>query len=370
VRRLVEGQSWDEFCETLKAAGAAITGLGAPGDVLTQAEGYRYLTRLLRAGLEAYLEYSDPLAPTLRRMVHETVKMGADNPDNCYLNATISGRYDYRLNGTRGTVHALTFSTQMGGYGQGGGLPPSGFLEAQDLQLNADGSFEIILSCQPHEGNWLPMQPETGLLIVRQTFLDRQHEVLAHLVLERVDGDGQPSPLSAISVDQGLQGAANLVAGASLLFAKWAREFQRHVNQLPQFDPARSTAAGGDPRIAYYHSYWRLAPDEVLVIEAEVPRCDNWNFQLNNHWMESLDYRYFTIAINKHTAHAEPDGSVRVVVAHQDPGVPNWITTAGHEHGTMCWRWIRADRHPLPRTRVEKLANLTRLSGKGKTASS
>ena len=49
-------------------------------DPITQAEGYRYLSRLLRAGLEAFLEFADPRAPVLRRMVHETVKMGSDNP--------------------------------------------------------------------------------------------------------------------------------------------------------------------------------------------------------------------------------------------------------------------------------------------------
>ena len=79
ARRIVGGEAWEDFCDTLKAAGVAIQGTGAPMDPLTQAEGYRHLTRLLRAGLEAYMEYADPRAPVLRRMVHETVKMGADN---------------------------------------------------------------------------------------------------------------------------------------------------------------------------------------------------------------------------------------------------------------------------------------------------
>lgn len=81
-KRIVSGASWEEFCDTLKAAGASIMGMGSPKDPFTQAEGYRYLSRLVRAGLEAFIEYSDPKAPVLRRMVHETVKIGADNPDN------------------------------------------------------------------------------------------------------------------------------------------------------------------------------------------------------------------------------------------------------------------------------------------------
>ena len=128
----------------------------------------------------------------------------------------------------------------------------------------------------------------------------------------------------------------------------------------PEKDFLRWLDDGGDPNIAYYHSHWRLGPDEALVVEVTPPRCDYWNFQLDNYWMESLDYRYFTIHLNKHTAATEADGSVRLVVAHRDPGLRNWITTAGHEQGTMCFRWVRADAHPTPRTRVVKLAELTR----------
>jgi hypothetical protein len=361
-QRVVSGQSWDEFCDTLKAAGASLTFPGAPTDPFNQAEGYRYLTRLARAGLEAFIEYADPQAPVLHRVVHETVKMGADNPDNFYMTARLDGRCDYRIRGQRNTVKYLGFGTHIGHYGQGGGLPPTGYIEASQLEMNADGSFELILSSKPQTKNWLPMTEETGTLIVRQTFLDRANEQPADLVIERVDGGNEPSAITPQRLDEGLKSASTLVAGASLLFAKWARDFQKHSNELPLFDPEVSNKAGGDPNIRYYHSHWALAPDEALVIEAMPPVCEHWNFQLNNYWMESLDYRYFTIHTNKHLAHYEPDGSVRIIVAHQNPGLPNWINTVGHSSGTMCFRWIRAQDHPQPRTRVVKVQELKRLT--------
>ena len=285
-------------------------------------------------------------------MVHETVKLGADNPDNHYYNASVSGALEYRLIGRRGTVHMLTFSTQKGGYGEGGGLPPTGFLDSADLEVEADGSVEIFVSQHRKPKNWLAMTPETGLLIVRQTFLDRANETPATLRLQRVGESGEVLPLSAEHLDYGLRKTADFVAGASVFFARWASDLAKHTNRLPRFDPERSTAAGGDPNIAYYHSYWRLGLDEVLVIETTPPPCRMWNFQLNNHWMESLDYRHLTIHINQQTAHLEADGSVRIVVAHRDPGVKNWIQTGGHEFGTMCFRWIHAEIHPEPSTRV------------------
>ncbi len=357
-QRIVSGQAWEEFCDTLKAAGAALKFPGAPLDPFNQAEGYRYLSRLARAGLEGFLEDADPGAPVLKRVVHETVKMGSDNPDNYYQNASISGRYEYRIVGNRGSVRYLAFGTQAGHYGQGGGMPPTGFLEGSALILDQNGDFEIAVSREKRPGNWLPMAENTGLLIVRQTFGDRTREKLANLRIERVDGPKHPQLLTAAQVDEGLRNAGTLVAGASLLFAKWARDFQAHNNQLPRFDQRTSDQAGGDPNIAYYHSHWKLLPDEALVIEVLPPRCEHWNFQLNNYWMESLDYRFFTIHVNQHTATKRPDGSVTIVVAHRDPGVPNWIDTVGHSSGTMCFRWVRAESHPVPRTRVVKHARL------------
>jgi hypothetical protein len=45
-------------------------------------------------------------------------------------------------------------------------------------------------------------------------------------------------------------------------------------------------------------------------------------------------------------------------VAHEDPGVDNWIDTCDHEAGTMCLRWVRATEHPAPETRVVPLTDL------------
>jgi hypothetical protein len=164
------------------------------------------------------------------------------------------------------------------------------------------------------------------------------------------------SPLS--TTFPGALAASQFVTGCSRLFASWADEWSGHVNTLPRFDPERALIAGGDPNIAYYHSYWRLAPDEALVIDATPPACDYWNFQLANYWLESLDYRYFDVHVNPHTAKAGADGSIQVVVAHENPGVDNWLDTCGHSEGTMCWRWIGAKEHPQPQTRVVKLAEL------------
>lgn len=349
--------AWNDFCDLLKASGNILSRPGTPDDALTRAEGLRYLARLTRAGLEAFVEHDDPFAPVLMSVVHETAKIGADNPDNFYQNAALDGSSVYRLSGTRGTVQWLELATQKGSYGQGRGMPPTGHLDAADMHIEDDGTFEVWISREPREGNWLPMEAETGTLIVRQSRLDPEVEQLAELTLERVGGDGQPSPLTPERVEKGLRQAGMLVGGAAAIFTDWAEGFAKnHPNRLPRFDPALSDSMGGVPHIAYYHSYWELGPDEALVIRAVPPPCDHWNFQLNNHWMESLDYRYHRIHTNSALATPEPDGSIELWVAHRDPGHPNWIQTVGHERGTMCFRWVRPEGEPPePSCEVVKL---------------
>jgi len=359
IERIMLGVTWADFCDALKRAGDVILRDGSPHDPFDRAEGFRYLSRLTRVALESYVEFAEPSAPVLRRPSHETVKIGADNPDNYYQSAAISGEYDYRIRGTRGTIHYLGFGTYAGNYGSSARSGQTGYLEGHDLHIEPDGSFEIVLSCNPHPHNWLRMEPDTSSLIVRQTFQDRKSETIADLHIERLGADGPPPPITAEFVDRGLAAASAYVAGTATLFATWAEGFaKRGVNQLHPLDPAIAGAAHGDPNICYLHGYWELEPEEALVIETTPPQCDYWNFQLNNHWMESLDYRYHTIAINHHGAKYRDDGSVCLVVSERDPGVGNWIETAGHRRGTMCWRWIRAAAHPRPATRVVKLDEL------------
>ena len=112
------------------------------------------------------------------------------------------------------------------------------------------------------------------------------------------------------------------------------------------------------PNITYYHSHWQLDSNEALVIEVKRPNCEYWNFQIINYWMESLDYQYHRIHTNKQIAHYESNGLVRIIVAHEDPGLPNWLNTTGHTSGTMCFRRIRADQPIQPATRVVAIREL------------
>ena len=141
TRKVVDGTAWREFCELLADAGASILAEGNPDDPLDRAEGFRMLTRLLRGSLETYLEHQRPDFPQLICTCHETIKIVGENPDNHYLGASLDGKYDYRIRGTRGDAKWISFNLFSGG-GFGGGGPGTGAtLHEEQMQIAPDGSL-------------------------------------------------------------------------------------------------------------------------------------------------------------------------------------------------------------------------------------
>ena len=358
--RIISGKLWEEFCDGLKEAGKVVMREETPDDLFNRAEGFRYLTRLLRAGLEMYVEFGDPCYPQFFSLADETKKIGNDNPDNFYQNAVISGKYDYKITGQMGTAPYLSLGTKAGSYATTGTMETTGEINSSEIEVNPDGSFEIIVSARPHPGNWLPMREDTHSMVVRQTFNDRNTDVWSTLKIECLNPD-RDDTLDPERFAANLDTTVSFVKNTSNLFVDWMERYRQHINLLPSDDQERCIRAGGDPSIHYIQSFWRLKPDEALVIQADkIPECRTWNFQLSNYWMESLDYRYHRISVNKHSAALNDDGSVTIVVAHQDPGpaYPNWLTTTGHDQGGNLFRWVGATEHPPVKTRVVKFSEL------------
>ena len=207
-------------------------------------------------------------------------------------------------------------------------------------------------------GNWLPLGDKSNILVLRQTFLDRRNEIPARVTIQRVGGPSKPEPLSAKDADWALRSAAHVVTRIARRYADWAKWYQKFPNTLRTIEGSPLREEGADPNICYLYGYWSIAPDEALVIETPVPPCEVWNFQINNYWMESLDYRYHQISVNKRSARYNADGSLTLIIAAEDPDRGNFLDTAGHSCGTMVLRWTRAEYHPAPVCRIRKLTEL------------
>ena len=244
---LLSGQIWNEYCDALKQAGQQVLRAETPANAFDRAEGWRFLSRLTRVGLEMFVEAGTPEFPTFMVPSHETAKIGADNPDMGYLAARISGRYRYRVRGQRGTVASINFSTKRGGYEQGGTLLPGGFIDTNTLLIDPDGNFEIILSGEPTAGNWLECPPDTVQLLVRQVFRNRRTETPAQISIECLDTAGQtPPPLDPAALHGNLRRAASFVENTARMLGDWTQKRIRHfVNRSAAIPTSFTTTRTG-----------------------------------------------------------------------------------------------------------------------------
>lgn len=156
-----------------------------------------------------------------------------------------------------------------------------------------------------------------------------------------------PLPLTCEQFVSKLAGTSLFLQGAAHQFHTWSKQFALKPNELNELDPNVSKSAWADPNLRIFHGYWKFDVDnEALLIESDcIPQCDFWNFQLDNWWMESLDYRYYQCTVNNHTSKSLGGSDhIKIVVAKLPVGRDKnftWIDSCQRNHGTMAVRLVR-----------------------------
>lgn len=354
--RLMSGAAWDEFCDRLKRAGRHVLDPTAPSTPLDRAEGYRYLANLTQAGIRHAFNL-DPLYPRFLRHPDSTAKYGAENADNLYHLAKIRSDRTYRIRGERNSAFAFLLEIKQG-YMQLGDMANYATLDSEEMTIAADGSFEIVLSVEPHEGNWVPLHPEATQVLIRQYLVDWEHDEAARFEIWDVDSEGvAPELLTPRRVARTLDEAAEWIDVTARMWNEWVRDY-RERREDGVLAPAKLFAGGADD-IRYGNDAYKLGDaDEAWLIEAEVPDARYWHFQLVDLWFCSNDYANRMSSLNHQQLHLDADGKARIVIAAQDPGVPNWLDTGGHLEGILQYRYIWTRNNPEPTLQTVPLASI------------
>ena len=121
-------------------------------------------------------------------------------------------------------------------------------------------------------------------------------------------------------------------------------------NTFNQPNAASGATGGGQSTNLYAGGVYELEPDEALIVEtrSEIPPR-YIGFHLSSLWGESHDYANHQSSLNGFQAEFDDDGVLRWVVAHRDPGVPNWIDTTGQREGFLTPRWAYSETPPKER---------------------
>jgi hypothetical protein len=322
-------------------------------------EGMRWLLRVVAMSAEVAAD-ANPRQPHFQRMDTLVRKVGGDNPDAEYEHVTIDGRYDYRITGNVGSVRYLGFT-----FTAGQGMMPRrqfAYLSDQTLTLDAEGNFTILLAQEQPDipGDWVQMPEDASGILVRQYIADRSREELPTLGIEILG----PQPAYQPPTDEEVAGA---IIGTTFAFLKLTTLHRAVLPELldkhHEFVRATSENLGGaisSEDNLYMLASYQLADDEALVVTVQPPQTRYWNLVAETRWHEIYDYLHRPTSLTLDEVVYAEDGSVEFVIAHADPGHPNWIDTSGHNFGFLTLRWLDSKDEvvPLPRTRVVKWASL------------
>ena len=324
-----------------------------PLDEPTLLEGYRWIFSILAVGLDAQV-WADKDRPRFVDIVGPYRKWGGDNSDAFYQFAPIDPSRTYRVRGLIGDAAYLSL-TVYGGPDDGRYSERIvGTVNNRALDVADDGSFEIVLSPEPpgptHRGAaWITLEPDAVCAITRDYLVDPTN---GRRVQWRIEADHPPASRRDTDADLARRFRAALT---------WLRDQAAIVpialgepNTVDEPYPVPSQTFGwaaGDA--AYAMGSYVLDDDEVLLVEGRSPDCAFWNVCLWNQFLHTYDYAYERVTLNGGQIAYEPDGSWRIVIAPQDPGHPNWISTAGHHRGRIWFRWFLPAATPdRPTTRV------------------
>jgi hypothetical protein len=291
-------------------------------------------------------------------------RYGVDNPDNVYRLAGISDAYQYRIHGQRPArppIDAgLTVLARQSGDGH---LADSiGFLSLREIDVDADGHFEITLDASPADGRANHLSIASGrVLLVRDTHGDWLTETRHRL------------EITCIGASAGIaRGDSGILAGAERYAVAMTREFldtlqhtyieHRQANSIKA--PRSSGSYGGLVTQMGSLGWYQLTSDEALIVEVDTMGAPYFGFQLADMWMLAYDYTYRLSSMNSFEAVADRDGRYRFVIAGRDPGVHNWLDSGGHLVGSTTLRWqnVPPGRSPVKDTVTSRVVNLADLA--------
>jgi hypothetical protein len=339
--------AWAHLQERLSSAERLVASAPVNNNRIDHASGMRHLMVLMAVGIDMALRVDpDPVLAVDRAAMDDIVTWGMECPDCLYLNASLRAGETYRLSGHRGTARYVGLQTMNG-------IAAVANCLVDDLAMEADGSFEVILSADSHEGNWLPLAGEHPTLTVRNFFYDWDTESPASLTIHRI-GAAVEDPGRQIAVDTSV--ARQLYALGEFVYDNL--KFFLDFGAMPQpnsfLAPMDMTEMGAAAENRPVIGRFELEPDEALILEVAPPQGVYWSISLGNPWLETINYGRHQSSLNGHQTVVDPDGMARFVIASRDPGVANWLDTAGHSNGAMLLRCVRTQSAPVPDVRMVK----------------
>ena len=347
------GNPWAELMATLAPLGDTVADRALHfDDPQSRHETFRNLAIGLAQGIFEHL-HNDVGHPEFVPHLNNVFNLAATVPDYMYQTALVNGAGTYRVSGFRGTSRFVDIDVFGGHHATGGVAHSVANVTLDDLELDDKGYFSMILSAERppgYEGDWLKLGETASMLLVRHAACDWRNEIDARLAIERLDTPAQRPRMQPGEIAVRL---SNLASWTERVVLKWLdhvdnRRRQGIVNRLE-----RLSYAAGAAGQTMFDGLFTIAPDEALIVESDLPKSSRyWSVLLTDDQLMTIDWVNRQSSLNDLQAMVDADGRLRVVVCARDPGIPNWLDTAGYANGTIQLRWNQPSDSPEPTTKL------------------
>jgi len=351
---------WQDYVDLLKRAGELNALTPHPDSDQTRAEFYKQLAMNLTLGYFMHFQ-STPEHPDWTPFLN-SVFLLQPNPDDTYYYAPVRGDAVYRIVGERGSTRLMTFTLTRDKMGMKEKMGPAfSYYDADELTLDADGRFEVIFSTErpaDWKGDWRYLHPEADNIVVRQRSYDWGRERDARFAIECLSVDELKPRPSVAYIDEKLR---QVFGGFPYNLSNLWLGYQKTTMAMPELvNQARLTQFPSGLEVqTYWEGVYDIAEDEALILETDLPEERRyWNVQLNDELWNATEFVHRQSSLNGHQARVDSDGRFRAVISLGDPGVPNWLDTAGYRRGTFIGRWFQCSSHPVPTVRKVPLADV------------
>lgn len=348
-------EAWQSLVDSLGEAGRrmdeATRGLGPE----ERADGFRALARALSNQL-GRLEVDDA-SPELAPFNLWRHKFYMDNPDCLYWVAEVARGGCYRIEGIARNAVFTSVNVYAGSSLQAQTVAR---ITSDELACDEQGRFRLTLGgdCEAASGQWVDIPEGANMVWVRQ-FYDYPEQMDGSCTITRIDQVSPPPIVEVERFAKRLGITAATMGQSSKVLSRSAQDETELPNAIREWAEMQGGAVYTEPGIHYQRGAWQLEPGQALVIEGTPVPVRHWSVLLYSRFLNSLDYRNRAVSLTGPRVLLDEAGRFRIVLAGEDPGVPNWLDTEGRPYGHFVIRWLQPSETPeLPRVHVVELAEL------------